>query len=76
MRRRRPLGGVHGLGGRPGAPAGGLVRAVAAALAARALEEGASAAWLQVGADDDAARALYDGMGFAVHHHYHHFRAG
>ncbi|MCP9962065.1 GNAT family N-acetyltransferase [Streptomyces somaliensis] len=55
---------------------GGLVRAVAAALAARALEEGASAAWLQVGADDDAARALYDGMGFAVHHHYHHFRAG
>ncbi|MCQ0023841.1 GNAT family N-acetyltransferase [Streptomyces somaliensis DSM 40738] len=55
----------------------GLARAVAAALAARALEEGASAAWLQVGADDDDdARALYDGMGFAVHHHYHHFRAG
>ncbi|URM89761.1 GNAT family N-acetyltransferase [Streptomyces sp. MRC013] len=54
----------------------GLARAVTAALAVRALEEGASAAWLQVGADDDAARALYDGMGFAVHHHYHHFRIG
>ncbi|MFJ8693961.1 GNAT family N-acetyltransferase [Streptomyces roseolilacinus] len=52
----------------------GLARAVMAALAARALEEGASAAWLQVESDNDAARALYGGMGFTVHHHYHHFR--
>ncbi|GAA4902089.1 GNAT family N-acetyltransferase [Streptomyces coeruleoprunus] len=53
----------------------GLATAVMAALAARALEEGASAAWLQVETDNDAARALYEGMGFAVHHLYHHFRA-
>ncbi len=52
----------------------GLATAVTAALAAKALEEGASAAWLQVETDNDAARALYAGMGFAVHHHYHHFR--
>ncbi|MFH7598296.1 GNAT family N-acetyltransferase [Streptomyces racemochromogenes] len=54
----------------------GLATAVMAALARRALEEGASAAWLQVETDNTAARALYDGMGFAPHHAYHHFRAG
>ncbi|RPK58712.1 ribosomal-protein-alanine N-acetyltransferase [Streptomyces sp. ADI96-02] len=54
----------------------GLATAVMAALARRALEEGASAAWLQVEEDNEGARALYDGMGFAAHHRYHHFRAG
>ncbi|WP_327168743.1 GNAT family N-acetyltransferase [Streptomyces subrutilus] len=53
----------------------GLATAVMAALARRALEEGASAAWLQVEADNAGARALYDGLGFATHHAYHHFRA-
>ncbi|MFJ2651110.1 GNAT family N-acetyltransferase [Streptomyces sp. NPDC087420] len=52
----------------------GLATAVMTALARRALEEGASAAWLQVEAGNDGARALYEGMGFAVHHHYHHYR--
>ncbi|MFJ2819981.1 GNAT family N-acetyltransferase [Streptomyces toxytricini] len=52
----------------------GLATAVMAALAARALEEGASAAWLQVEAGNTAARALYDGLGFAAHHAYHHYR--
>ncbi|MEU2429548.1 GNAT family N-acetyltransferase [Streptomyces sp. NPDC007861] len=52
----------------------GLATAVMTALARRALDEGASAAWLQVESDNDAARALYEGMGFAVHHDYHHFR--
>ncbi|MEU6945875.1 GNAT family N-acetyltransferase [Streptomyces sp. NPDC046316] len=53
----------------------GLATAVMAALARQALGEGASAAWLQVEAENDAARSLYEGMGFAVHHHYHHYRA-
>ncbi|MFD9909863.1 GNAT family N-acetyltransferase [Streptomyces sp. NPDC059063] len=52
----------------------GLATAVMTALARRALDEGASAAWLQVEEDNDGARALYDGMGFALHHRYHHFR--
>ncbi|GGV01891.1 GNAT family N-acetyltransferase [Streptomyces spectabilis] len=52
----------------------GLATAVMTALARRALDEGASAAWLQVEEDNGGARALYDGMGFAVHHRYHHYR--
>ncbi|MER8047015.1 GNAT family N-acetyltransferase [Streptomyces sp. NPDC094032] len=52
----------------------GLATSVMTALARRALDEGASAAWLQVEAENDGARALYEGMGFAVHHHYHHYR--
>ncbi|MFJ8072934.1 GNAT family N-acetyltransferase [Streptomyces sp. NPDC096176] len=52
----------------------GLATAVMAALARRALDEGASAAWLQVESDNDGGRALYEAMGFGVHHHYHHYR--
>ncbi|MFJ4499002.1 GNAT family N-acetyltransferase [Streptomyces sp. NPDC088864] len=52
----------------------GLATAVMTALARQATDEGASAAWLQVEADNEGARALYEGMGFAVHHLYHHFR--
>lgn len=52
----------------------GLATAVMAVLARRALDEGASAAWLQVEHGNDGARALYDGMGFTTHHHYHHYR--
>ncbi|MGW7103167.1 GNAT family N-acetyltransferase [Streptomyces sp. NPDC054838] len=59
----------------PGERRRGLATAVMTALARRALEEGASAAWLQVEAGNPGARALYDGMGFATHHSYHHFRA-
>ncbi|MFF8278763.1 GNAT family N-acetyltransferase [Streptomyces lateritius] len=53
----------------------GLASAVMTALARQALDEGASAAWLQVETDNGGARALYEGMGFAVHHHYHHYGA-
>ncbi len=53
----------------------GLATTVMTALARQAMDEGASAAWLQVEADNDGARGLYDGMGFATHHLYHHFRA-
>ncbi|MFF3936522.1 GNAT family N-acetyltransferase [Streptomyces phaeofaciens] len=52
----------------------GLARTVMAALAGRALEEGASAAWLQVEQENTGARALYAGMGFGAHHAYHHYR--
>ncbi|MEY7976156.1 GNAT family N-acetyltransferase [Streptomyces pilosus] len=53
----------------------GLATTVMAALARRALDEGASAAWLQVEEDNAGARALYGRMGFAAHHAYHHYRA-
>lgn len=45
------------------------------ALARKALQEGASAAYLQVETDNVGAGALYDGMGFITHHTYHHWRA-
>ncbi|MCQ4211435.1 GNAT family N-acetyltransferase [Streptomyces longispororuber] len=53
----------------------GLATKVMTALARQALDEGASAAWLQVEADNEGARVLYDRMGFATHHAYHHYRA-
>ncbi|MFE9169377.1 GNAT family N-acetyltransferase [Streptomyces kebangsaanensis] len=52
----------------------GLATTVLAALARRALDEGASAAWLQVETDNAAARALYGALGFSAHHAYHHYR--
>ncbi|MGW0531762.1 GNAT family N-acetyltransferase [Streptomyces sp. NPDC003032] len=54
----------------------GLATAVMAALARRALLDGASAAWLQVEDGNDGARALYGRLGFAAHHAYHHYRHG
>ncbi|MCS0605906.1 GNAT family N-acetyltransferase [Streptomyces sp. LP11] len=52
----------------------GLAGEVMAALAGRALAEGASAAWLQVESDNTGGRALYTALGFAPHHAYHHYR--
>ncbi|SEE62616.1 GNAT family N-acetyltransferase [Streptomyces sp. Ag109_O5-10] len=59
----------------PGLRRRGLATEVMAALARRALAEGASAAWLQVETDNAGARALYGRLGFAAHHAYHHYRA-
>lgn len=59
----------------PGHRRQGLGTAVMAELARAALTEGASAAYLQVERGNDAARVLYDGMGFTDHHAYHYRRA-
>nr|WP_329136119.1 GNAT family N-acetyltransferase [Streptomyces sp. NBC_01476] len=52
----------------------GLARSVMGALARRAYAEGAVAAHLQVEADNVAARALYDRLGFLDHSGYHYRR--
>lgn len=52
----------------------GLATAVMTALARDALTQGASAAWLQVETENEAARAMYDRLGFVTHHRYQHFR--
>ncbi|MGY5124403.1 GNAT family N-acetyltransferase [Streptomyces nigrescens] len=59
----------------PAARRQGLATLVMAALAERALEEGASAAYLQVEADNAGALAFYDRLGFTDHHGYHYRRA-
>jgi ribosomal protein S18 acetylase RimI-like enzyme len=53
----------------------GLALAVTAALARRALDQGASAAYLQVEEDNRDAGAFYDALSFTTHHTYHHWRA-
>lgn len=49
----------------------GVAKAVVNGLLARATERGATAAYLQVETDNDAAVALYQGLGFGRSHGYH-----
>nr|WP_326846744.1 GNAT family N-acetyltransferase [Streptomyces kaniharaensis] len=58
----------------PYARRAGMATAVMAVLAARAAEEGATGAYLQVEADNAGAIALYDGLGFTTSHTYHYAR--
>lgn len=53
----------------------GLGRAISAAALRWAASNGARHAYLQVAAGNDGARALYERLGFAVHHHYTHWVA-
>ncbi|MGF1429423.1 GNAT family N-acetyltransferase [Kitasatospora sp. LaBMicrA B282] len=59
---------------RPEARRQGLATALMGALAARAAEEGAQGAYLQVEAENSGARELYDGLGFTTSHTYHYVR--
>ncbi|MFF0388745.1 GNAT family N-acetyltransferase [Kitasatospora sp. NPDC004615] len=58
----------------PAARRSGLATTVMAVLAARAAEEGATGAYLQVEADNHGAQALYDHRGFTTSHTYHYAR--
>lgn len=49
----------------------GHARRLCAALLSLARRQGASAAYLQVGADNEAAKALYASLGFVVAYRYH-----
>ena len=60
--------GLHGLAVDPAYRRRGLATAVVAALLERGAEQGASTAWLHVETDNASALALYEGLGFAVHH--------
>ncbi|WP_323185516.1 GNAT family N-acetyltransferase [Kitasatospora sp. NBC_01287] len=59
---------------RPEARRQGLATALMAVLAARAAEEGARGAYLQVEAGNSGALTLYDGLGFTTSHTYHYAR--
>ncbi|MFG3223333.1 GNAT family N-acetyltransferase [Kitasatospora sp. NPDC048194] len=66
-----PWAGFGAIEVQPYARRAGLATAVMAVLAARAAEEGASGAYLQVEAENAGAIALYDGLGFTTSHTYH-----
>lgn len=60
--------GLHGLIVDPAHRRRGLATEVIAELLDWGAEQGARTAWLHVETDNDAARALYEPLGFAVHH--------
>lgn len=60
--------GVHALGVVPAHRGQGHATAMMAALLEWGAEQGASTVWLHVETDNDAALALYGGLGFRIHH--------
>ena len=60
--------GLHDLAVDPAYRRRGLATAVVAELLGWGAERGATTAWLHVEVDNDAAFALYDGLGFSRHH--------
>jgi ribosomal protein S18 acetylase RimI-like enzyme len=64
-------GGLTAVEVDPGHRRTGLATAITAALAAAAAAQGAASLYLQVAEGNQAARALYAGMGFTEHHGYH-----
>jgi len=67
----RGWAGIFSMGTRPEARRRGAAHAVAAALARWAAERGAHSLYLQVEAENSAACALYQRMGFTPSHAYH-----
>lgn len=63
-------GGLSCLWVAPGHRRRGLAAALTGELAARADRAGARSLWLQVEQHNDAATALYGGLGFTAHHEY------
>ncbi|MDQ1745928.1 MAG: N-acetylglutamate synthase [Frankiaceae bacterium] len=59
----------------PAARRQGLGRAVSAAALRWAVQQGARHAYLQAAGGNDAARGLYESLGFAIHHRYTHWVA-
>jgi len=60
--------GIHTLAVDPAYRRRGLATQVIATLVAWAAERGARTVWLHVETDNEAARALYDSLGFSEHH--------
>src|SRR5215470_13982244 len=64
-------GGLTAVEVHPGHRRTGLATAITAALATAAAAHGAASLYLQVAEGNQAARALYKGIGFTGHHGYH-----
>jgi N-acetylglutamate synthase len=66
---------VHALSVEPAYRRRGHTRALLAALLRWGADRGGAVAWLHVETDNAAALALYDALGFAIHHSCRYLRA-